>query len=332
MNTNTKKELLDLTKYAFHKPITGGDEAFYRLLDVAQPYIHRENNLLTSMIIDIPFNIYWKNSTVKMLGIGYVASYPEYRGNGAIRKLMTEILQDNYKKGTAISYLSPFSYDFYRKFGYEYAFDKKIYTVKATDFPKGKRTAGKITRQTLSEAQKDLQEIHEQLDNQGSVKRDNFAWDYYFNYKSQPYFAIYKEDEKALGYLIYDFDGMTFTIKELAFLSQDAKQALYHFINSHAASFDTITWTAPANTQLEYDCPEPARLQIIQHPHMMARIVNLQEFLKINGTPDFAATITDDILPENNITVGNGKAQTMTIGEFTAKIYRENLVILREEF
>lgn len=57
-----------------------------------------EENQLTSMVIDIPFDVFWKNEKLKMSGIGYVASYPEFRGNGAIRNLMTKLLQDEYKK------------------------------------------------------------------------------------------------------------------------------------------------------------------------------------------------------------------------------------------
>ncbi|MBP6301329.1 MAG: hypothetical protein WAX18_08945 [Lactococcus raffinolactis] len=41
-------------------------------------------------------------------------------------------------------------------------------------------------------------------------------------------------------------------------------------------------------------------------------------------------TITDDILPENNLTFGTGQAVTMTIGEFTKFVMQD--VILREYF
>ena len=42
--------------------------------------------------------------------------------------------------------------------------------------------------------------------------------------------------------------------------------------------------------------------------------------------------ITDDIIAENNMTIGEGKAEKMTIGQFTAKILKENQSILREYF
>ena len=345
MNTNTKekKELLDLTIYAFHKPLTAAREAaFYKLLEFSKAYRHLENERLTSMVIDTHFDVFWKKQQLKMSGVGYVASYPEARGNGAIRQLMIQLLRENYEAGTALSYLAPFSYQFYGKFGYSYAFDQKSYTMKAIDFPKGQKTKGEITREVLTESAINddsadsllsvLTEIHQQAYNQGSLIRPSYLWDYYFKHKSQPYFAVYREEGKALGYLIYEFSEMTFVIRELIFLTESAKQALYRFVYSHSGSFEKVSWVATSDTQLEYDMPEPTRATIQLIPYMQARIINLHEFLKINGQPNFAAEIVDELIPENNQIVGTGIPEKMTIGEFTAKVLRENHAILREYF
>ena len=121
-------------------------------------------------------------------------------------------------------------------------------------------------------------------------------------------------------------------IRELITLTDEAKQALYRFISSHAGSFSEIAWQAPANTLLEEEMIEPQRAEIKLVPYMQARIVNLKEFLKVNGQPNFSVQITDDIIAENNMTIGEGKAEKMTIGQFTAKILKENQAILREYF
>ncbi len=243
MNANTKnnKEFLDLATYAFHKPKTKERaKAFDKLLEFSTPYGHYENQKLTSMVIDSHFNVYWKNQEVKTSGIGYVASYPEFRGNGAIRQLMTKSLRDNYEKGVIFSYLAPFSYAFYEKFGYHYAFNQKHYRLAAQDFPKGKRSAGEISREKFefddenaSEFSiskntalfKVLTEVHQKADNQGSLIRSPELWSYFFSFKSQPHCAIYRENGKALGYLLYEFSEMTFVIKELITLTDEAKQA-----------------------------------------------------------------------------------------------------------
>ena len=43
-----------------------------------------------------------------MAGIGFVASYPEYRSQGRIDRIMRRILEDCYEQGIVLSYLAPF--------------------------------------------------------------------------------------------------------------------------------------------------------------------------------------------------------------------------------
>ena len=74
-----------------------------------------------------------------MAGIGYVASYPEYRGEGGISAIMKEMLADLAKQKVALSYLAPFSYPFYRQYGYEQTFEQAEYTIKTEDWPRVKR-------------------------------------------------------------------------------------------------------------------------------------------------------------------------------------------------
>src|SRR5699024_6424227 len=66
---------------------------------------------------------------VKMGGVGYVASYPENRGQGDINRLMNEIILELYKQNYAISNLAPFSESFYRCYGYENAIYEKMYEL-----------------------------------------------------------------------------------------------------------------------------------------------------------------------------------------------------------
>ncbi len=322
---------LNLAKYAFHKNPTGGDRAFYKLLEQSTLHTHTENGELTSMIVDTHFQVSFQGQTVPMAGIGYVASYPEFRGNGAASQLMTEILQENYQKETLFSYLAPFSYSFYSKFGYRYVFNQKHYEIDAADFPLGEKTHLTVKRTDFVTAQQDLASVHTQLVGNGSLVRGEFEWSYYFDYKKQPHFAVFYDQAEPRGYVIYAFNGMAFIIHELITLDVQAKKTAYRFIASHAGAFDKFVYTAPSNVTLEQDMREPSRAQINLRADMMARIVNLKAYLKqfpVNVDKQF--TIIDEILPENNMTFGAGEAVTMTIGEFTKFVMQD--VILREYF
>lgn len=327
----TTQDCLALAKYAFHKTPTGGDQAFYKLLDHSTVHTHEIDEQVTSMIVDTHFKVYFRDEIVKMSGIGYVASYPEYRGNGAASQLMTEILQENYQQETIFSYLAPFSYSFYGQFGYHYVFDQKHYQLQANDFPRGQKTGLSVKRLAFDQAQVDLAKVHRKANNHGSLYREDFEWEYYFAIKKQPLFTLVYEADVAKGYIIYEFKEMTFIIHEMIYLSEAAKQALYRFVSSHAGAFDEISYTAPSNTCLEADMLEPSRAKISLLPYMMARIVNLSAFLKQFPVEEHKQfTIIDELLPENNLVFGEGEKVTMTIGEFTNYVMRD--VILREYF
>lgn len=59
------------------------------------------------------------------VGIGGVATLPEYRRSGCVREIFNEIFRIAPERGWAVSYLYPFSYSYYRKFGYERVIQRK---------------------------------------------------------------------------------------------------------------------------------------------------------------------------------------------------------------
>lgn len=78
-----------------------------------------ENGKLVAKIELIPFKVWFDGQQVGMGGIGGVASRPENRRGGHIRKLMTNALAEMNDRDMIFSYLYPFSYEFYGKFGYD---------------------------------------------------------------------------------------------------------------------------------------------------------------------------------------------------------------------
>lgn len=78
-----------------------------------------DDQTMMSYFITQPFPIQFDGGVYRMAGIGGVATLPQYRGTGAIRRCFEAALPDLYEKGVAFSYLYPFSTAFYRQFGYE---------------------------------------------------------------------------------------------------------------------------------------------------------------------------------------------------------------------
>ncbi|WP_143808218.1 GNAT family N-acetyltransferase, partial [Oenococcus oeni] len=86
---------------------------------------------LGSGLFSIPFEVNFHGVDYKMNGIGDVMSAPEFGGQGGAGKLMNEALFDMYKNHVTLSYLAPFSFGYYRRFGFEQVFDHTQVEIKS---------------------------------------------------------------------------------------------------------------------------------------------------------------------------------------------------------
>ena len=109
MGKEEMKEMFDLVIYAFNQePTAERQERFEKLLSHTQSYGFLIDEQLTSQVMATPFQVNFHGVRYPMAGIGYVASYPEYRGEGGISAIMKEMLADLAKQKVALSYLAPF--------------------------------------------------------------------------------------------------------------------------------------------------------------------------------------------------------------------------------
>ena len=73
---------------------------------------------LTAGLVDNRYRVRVFGKIVEMSGIGGVASLPEGRNSGHVRRVMVESLRSAAASGCAVAALYPFSFAFYEKFGY----------------------------------------------------------------------------------------------------------------------------------------------------------------------------------------------------------------------
>ena len=94
------KAITGLIEYAFRKqqPIID-DPLFLSRYEHADSYGMYHDDELTSLVMANHFEIQLFNERVKMAGVGYVSSYPEYRGQGGVSNIMPELLTDLYEQG-----------------------------------------------------------------------------------------------------------------------------------------------------------------------------------------------------------------------------------------
>ncbi|MDH6364467.1 putative acetyltransferase [Enterococcus sp. PF1-24] len=310
MTQADSQAMFELAAYAFNSEKTEmRKKRFDWLVDCSANYGCFEDDQLTAQIIATPFTIDFHGTTYKMSGIGSVSSYPEYRGQGNISALMKQILFDLKTEKTALSYLAPFSYPFYRRYGYEQLFEQIEYKISSRDWPQTPLTDRHIYRCNWEEAKPAITSIYEQwlAENPGGVVREDWWLDYKFSLGKDYRFAIVENPlGKVEGYLVYEVTVEQFVIHEWLALNQKSYTALAGFIGSHSGATHQFYYKKGfSGEQLSYLMPSPL-LEIQIQPYMMGRIVDFESFIEAypfipeSTEATFYLELQDDYGPWNN--------------------------------
>ncbi|WP_010529085.1 GNAT family N-acetyltransferase [Lentibacillus jeotgali] len=269
-----------LSQFAFQYDLT--ENALNKKKEEAQRHIiwgWMENNQLAAKLHLIPLSCYINGETVEMGGISSVATWPEYRRQGAVRGLLHHALHHMRKHGQPLSFLHPFSFAFYRKFGWEHTFSEKTYTIPITVLKRNWKTIGYV-----SLIENDIAALHTVYTEyakqfNGTLVRDEKWWKQRVLRGDWHKAVAYDEDGKAEGYILYNVKEGRVTVHELAFATLNAQKLLLQFIANHDSMAETVEMTVPENDDLALLVDEP-RFEQRVNPYFMARIVNVLNFLK----------------------------------------------------
>ena len=277
----------DLQNYAFPEDAAGNrEERTDKIWDNIIPLgAYDKEDALKSALIIRQYDVFMHGKKMAMGGIANVASYPEARGQGNIRKLFSEALAIMREKGMLLSYLAPFSYRFYRQFGYELAFEYREYRFKDFDFNFEWDNTGTVERVKWKNEQDVIKKLYSQKYQSavGPVDREEWVWQENDLRHPDRFIVMYKnESDEPEGYLFYGFthqEKLVFTVDELVALTSEAEKALWSFIATHDSQFDTFAFKTGAANNLAYLFNEP-RAEQKWVSGMMARLVDFEAFLK----------------------------------------------------
>lgn len=287
-NQDNLKQVASLVEYAFLKngDLTK-DANFMSRYDHSVGYGYFNQDKLTSYIMVNKFKSEVFGHHVPMAGIGYVASYPEYRGQGHISKLMKEILQDLHNQGIPFTNLAPFSESFYRHYGFsnsiyqtEYRFSGEA--LRSFKLPK----SGHIVRGKWDDllVQNGVIQLYERQlhtdDERNTVIREAWWWNRLNTYYSNRNIAVYFDgDERPIGYLIYRLDRDVFLADELYAITPQGYFAMLGFMGAHVGTSKEFRMILPENSILAELFPEQHLLDVHKRPYMMSRIIDFERML-----------------------------------------------------
>ncbi|MDM5337941.1 GNAT family N-acetyltransferase [Fictibacillus enclensis] len=274
-------ESIELSQYAFRYSLTP-EEVEKRLSNTDPMTIYgafdQEQRLLAKYHL-LPFDAYFSGKAVKMAGLAGVATWPENRRTGLVRKLLMHALQTMNQSGIYLSMLHPFSVPFYRGFGWELTCDYKTYNIHKKQFPPFERVEGKVVRHG-SEDWMTLKPIYEKFAARynGTLKRTEVWWKNNILNKKQ--IAVYKNSRsEALGYIVYSIKEDEMEIKEFVFLDKEGFTGLWNFIGNHDSMIENVTIVVPPDDEMGYFLGDP-KIHQEQRSYFMGRIVNVLEALK----------------------------------------------------
>ena len=112
--------------------------------------------------------------------VGFVTSvctYPEYTGQGIMKKLMIRSLTRMRENHRSFALLYPYSIPLYRNLGWEIISNKMTYTIKDTQVPRKLKAPGYVRRVAWDD--KDFKELHTKFASKthGCLYRNNLAWE-----------------------------------------------------------------------------------------------------------------------------------------------------------
>lgn len=267
-----------------------------------------EKKQLVGKLLLLPLNITIHGVNYKMGGMGFVATYPEYRNEGIMKKLITRSLDEMRKNNQVVSVLAPFSVSFYRHFGWELFCDKLHYFIPKESFPQFPNYTERIKRFSFEwmddESFEKIKQFHNQhaLRTNGGMQRDAAWWQRLARREPDSHFAYYVEEGSITGYIRYEIKDLTFIIRDFITEGILAEQSLWNYISSHQASVDSIKGVTSAASHFGFQFSEPQfRKEITQD--VMIRIVDVYAFLKKFSWGDIEnslyLTVQDSFAPWN---------------------------------
>ena len=151
--------------------------------------------------------------------VGFVTSvctYPEYTGNGIMKRLMIQGLTQMHKEGKSFALLYPYSIPLYHHLGWEIISNKISYNIKDRQIPTKVSAPGYVRRVDWDNTE--FHELHSHFASitHGCLFRNSLAWEEYWRWDEDDtnVAVYYNVKDKPCGYMVYLIKNDIMHIKE----------------------------------------------------------------------------------------------------------------------
>ena len=300
-----------------------------------------ENGRVVAGMEVIPYTMWFDGHKVPMYGIGGVASMPESRRQGNVRKIFEKAFDDIYEKGAVFSHLYPFSYDYYRKFGYEHCGSVKRYTL-PLEYARKLENNG-TTHEFIKgdEVQSELVDIYESYASRHNImlSRTDWRWNEIFNINLFGADRLYYWRDaagSAKSWVKFKKEGDIMKINDIAWADHESMLGILQFVGMFEGAADKLQLRASPEFLADlywndiYDIEESRDLL------GMNRVVNAKralELAKKDGEGCFTIKIIDEFARWNNnayiVEFGSGECTVKTASSKSTDIEVSELALMQ---
>jgi predicted acetyltransferase len=271
-----------------------------------------ENGRVIAGMEVIPYTMWFDGHKTSMYGIGGVASAPESRRAGHVRKLFEKAFDDIYEKGCVFSHLYPFSHDYYRKFGYEPVGAVKKYTLPLE--PARKLKSGGAAHDFIrgDSAKDKLIEVYENYASRHNlmISRTEDRWDEVFDvglFGSDRLYYWKGADGNIKSWVKFKKDGDVMEICDIAWTDCEGMLGILQFIGMFDGAAEKLSLKASSPEFVpELYWNDLYDVEIDTNWIGMTCIVDVERALELMKKPDcegrFTIKVIDNFARWNNNT------------------------------
>lgn len=257
------------------------------------------------------FRIHWGNGQiVPMGGLAGVATFAETRGRGYVGALLRHALETMRERGQAVSALYPFSWAFYRRYGWEWVGEERRVTVPLREIPSFPE--GKNVREVRAEDARDrLKPLYAAYARRyrGAFDRPDSRWEGKLKHHEGRTTYVYLHQPPSGtpdGYLLWRFGSgdKPGHVVEMAANTPEAYRGLLSMLHYFGTQHDKASGIFPAD--------DPLRAYLMHwdletrvQPVYMGRVVDVAAAVRALKPPERMANgavtvaVTDEHAPWN---------------------------------
>jgi len=274
-----------------------------------------ENGKMLSALTINPYVIRMNGHEVKMGGIGAVVTLPEARGQGLIKKINKPVFEAMREEGQVYSFLYPFSFAYYRMFGYEHCYARKNAVIPIDEFKKFPYPERFIPHGP-DDSHEPFARIYREFtrDKNLAVVRDESNWKWMLD--RDPYmkrqFTYLNHDKNGTpnAYLLYEADVKghdgenALKIRELCWTSPEGLHAVFGFFGKMGSEYGVVKWNVPYGLNIQAILPDAYSVDWTVNAAGMNRIVDVPAVLAMQPAPAGSGRahikVNDDFWPDNS--------------------------------